>query len=606
MPRSPRPFYLLLWALLLASPPGASAQSVRPIAQRLDAIVSYPLVVAISADDERDLRRPVTTRLDDGRTFATEPYWVGITPRPALPAWTTPAGIWTATAYDAITALPASQRPTGSWFILIPLPVDAVGQGLWFGQHRYELNWLPDPERSLLEADTPESTRRFDAFWSMRLDPDALADPAIQAAIDQYHHDPFQNWRARLLTDGLHPDRSRARETGTTGMDDRLDSLELELSMDNPGADLLRALARQQEARWQIILGRVWLIDPSVASRLKSQLMRTARFGERTLPLWSSDTTDISRLAYDLLSPFVNDETRVLRAGAWLETQPRALAWVHDDQGEIEAGTGRLLPTLSVIALPQTPGVSLLRVEATDPAPTLATLDPAMATEIDVPLDPVPILSTSSIIETRSAELTIARWSTSLDIIASPIPARAPYVRIGPLLNDWTMNALVTARPSEGAQCAPRRSTVAMLRKVTAPSRIDPTDSWQLYAECTSPDPSSENESLTIWVGPSRFPFAVWSISPAGRVTRIGGDKATIAAPVVQTRILDDRWVATIDLPPGVFDDDAQLQLGLERTDADGIHSAWPRRMVPGQPEPGRLIIEGDRFDQLRSRDHDA
>jgi len=33
------------------------------------------------------------------------------------------------------------------------------------------------------------------------------------------------------------------------------------------------------------------------------------------------------------------------------------------------------------------------------------------------------------------------------------------------------------------------------------------------------------------------------------------------------------------------------------------VHSAWPRRMIPGQDEPGRLIIKPDQYDALRLRD---
>ncbi len=595
-PRHARPLILAFLAMLTIT---ARAQPVRPVADRLDAIVSYPLVVALHADDERDLRRGVTTRLDDGRTFTTDAYWVGISPQPQRPAWTSHQGIWTATDAQTISRVPDAQRPRGSWFTLIPLPIDAVGQGLWFGQERYELNWLPDPERSLLEAGSAAQTQRFDDFWSAHLDADALGDPAVRSAIGQFHADPFQNWRARLLTDGLHPDRSRARET-RSGPGDSLESLELELALDAPGADLLRALARQQEARWRIILGRIWLIDPDVATRLKGALMRTARFGDRVLPLWSSDAADLNHLASDLLSPFVNDTTRVLRASAWLGAQPRALAWISDDQGEIEAGTGRLLPTISVVSLPPAPGDSLLRVETRDPDPVLLTLDPRVATPVTAPIDPEPMISTSSIIETSPVELTIARWSTTLDVIASPVPARAPYVRIGPLLNDWSMDALVNDRPAEGAACAIDRTTVGILHKTGAPSRDDPTAGWRLYIECASPNAGSDLESLTLWTGPRGYAFGAWRIDPDGTTTPLSGSRPGLGVPSVRTRVLGERWVAMIDLPPGVFGDDATLQLGLERTDADGIHTAWPRRMIPGQPEPGRLLIEADRFDQLR------
>lgn len=584
---------------------GAFAQSIRPASDRLDAIVSYPLVIAVLPDNERDLRSGVTTKLDDGRILTSLAYWVGISPDRAQSGWTASPGIWTASPYATIAKVALAQRPIGAWFIRVPLPIDAVGQGLWIDGERYELNWLPDPERVSLEAGKHTQGNDLDSFWSFHLHSDALSDPAVQTAIDQYHRDPLQNWRARLLVDGLHPDRARARDTATS-IDQSLDALDLELSMDTPGADLLRELARLSEARWQIILGRIWLIDPDVAHRLKSQLMRTARFDDRILPVWASDTTEVARLAHDLLSPYIDDRTRVLRANAWLDAQPRALAWITDDQGQIEAETGRFLPTITALSMPQSPGASLLRVDAptgiAGTSPELATLSPDIATPITIPIDPIELAPSNPVLESQPIRVRTGRWSTTRQAIASPTPARAPYVRIGPLLNDWTMDSLVNNRPLSGATPLPSRTAVGILRRTAPPSRSNPTTGWQLYFELTTPDPHSPNESLTLWTGPYTAPAAVWTITPDGRVVFDSGSRPNIGIPRVQTRIMGDRWVAMIDLPTGAFDEDDILQLGLERTDANNAHTAWPRRMIPDQPEPGRLSIRADNFDQLSAR----
>lgn len=577
------------------------AQPVRPAADRLDAIVSYPLIIPIIAQNERSLRSGVTTKLDDGRVLHSDAFWVGISPQPTLPGWTTSTGIWTATDYATITKLKGNQRPIGTWFINVPIPIDAVGQGLWFAGERYELNWLSDPQRTNLEAatntHTQADTHSLRDLWAIRVSPDAIFDRAVRSVIDQYRHDPFKNWHARLLTDGLDPNISPSEQAGAQS----LDALELELSMDTPGADLLRALARQHEARWQIILGRIWLIDPALAHRLKSQLIMTAQFGARTLPVWTSDANDLARLAHDLLSPFVDDKTRVLRAQAWLENQPRALAWITDDQGQIEIATNRFIPTISVLSLPSAPGASLFRVDSNSTAPELSTLPANLATDITVAIDPIRVSPSNPTLQSQSVRIRTGRWKTTREVIASPTPARAPYVRIGPMLNDWTMNALVTNRPLAGASPHPSRSTVGMLRRVAVPSRTNPTLGWQLFLELASPDPHSPNEQLTLRVGPYTNPFAVWTITPDGQVEFVSGSRFSIGLPKVETRILDGRWIAAIDLPTDAFDHDNMLQLGLERTDANGVHTAWPRRMIPDQLEPGRLSIDASNFDQLRA-----
>jgi len=578
----------------------AGAQSISPLSERLDAIVSYPLVVSINVEDERDLRRGVTTRIDDGRSFISEPFWVGLTPYQSLPTWTRAIGRWEATPYEEIRSTPKAQRPTGSWFIRVPLPIDAVGQGLWFGQTRYELNWLPDPERALLEADTVEHTRDFTQFWSMHLPEVALSDPSVISAVEQYRRDPFQNWRARLLTDGLDPNRTRARETHGQSSN-ATSSIELELATQSPGNDLLSAIARQQEARWQIILGRIWLIDPDTAKRVKLALIRTARFGDRILPLWNADNSDLSRLAHDLLSPYVDDDTRVLRAKAWLEIQPRAVAWVIDDQGTLEAGTNRFLPTLGVISLPSEPGNSLLRIDARLESPILETIPPDTQQQLQIPITPSDISALNPQISTTRIDLRLARWTQSHDLIASRVPAGAPFVRIGPLLADWTMTSLLNNRPREHASIPPARVTNGILWRAAPPSRKNPRSGWRLFLECAAPNPGAGSDALTIWIGPREYPTAAWRITPDALVETITHNSTMLVPqPAVDTRLLENRWVAQIDLPDIVFDQDGQLMLGIERTDAEGVHSAWPRRMIPGQREPGRLIITPDRFDDLR------
>lgn len=592
---------LALLALITLIPGVAQAQPIKPISERLDAIVSYPLVIALSVENESSLRRGVSTRIDDGRTFVSEPFWVGLTPYRSLPSWTRVAGQWEAIPYDQIQGTPIDQRPTGSWFIRVPLPIDAVGQGLWFGQTRYELNWLPDPERALLEADTAAHTRDFAQFWSTHLQHEALSDPAVQAAVEQYHRDPFQNWRARLLTDGLDPDRTRARETHAQSVS-TTESIELELATQSPGNDLLAAIARQQEARWQIILGRTWLIDPDTAKRMKLALTRTARFDDRTLPLWNADNTDLARLAHDLLSPFVDDDTRVLRARAWLETQPRAVAWIIDDQGALEAGTSRFLPTIGAISLPSEPGSSLLRIDASDlEAPILETIPPDTQQLIQLPITPRDVSPTNPQIVTERLNLRLGRWSQSHDLIASRVPAGAPFVRIGPLLADWTMPSLLNNRPLEHASVPSERATTGILWRTATPSRTNPRSGWRLFFECATPIPGQRDDTLTIWIGPRDYPTAAWRITPDALVETIRRNPSVLVPqPSVETRILQDRWVAQIDLPDIVFDQDGQLMLAIERSDPDGVHSAWPRRMIPGQDDPGRLIITPERFDELR------
>jgi len=86
--------FTTLIALLTLLSRSAHAQTPQPISDRLDAIVAYPLVISLRVPDENALRRGVTTRIDDGRTFTSTPYWVGRIPYLSLPSWITSYGQW--------------------------------------------------------------------------------------------------------------------------------------------------------------------------------------------------------------------------------------------------------------------------------------------------------------------------------------------------------------------------------------------------------------------------------------------------------------------------------------------------------------------------------
>ena len=203
-------------------------------------------------------------------------------------------------------------------------------------------------------------------------------------------------------------------------------------------------------------------------------------------------------------------------------------------------------------------------------------------------------------LETRPITVGIGRWSVQHQPIVSRIPARAPYVRIGPLLADWTMSALVNNRPMEQASLPGNRATVGMLRRISKPGRLNTRLGWQLYLECALADGDIEAEEVCIYVGPRGQPAAAWRITADGQISNAAGAGQYGDVADVQTRVLSDRWILQVTLPEHVFNENGNLMLGITRTDGEGVHSAWPRRMIPGQDEPGRLIITPTEFDELR------
>jgi len=52
-----------------------------------------------------------------------------------------------------------------------------------------------------------------------------------------------------------------------------------------------------------------------------------------------------------------------------------------------------------------------------------------------------------------------------------------------------------------------------------------------------------------------------------------------------------------LPLPPDAIEPGGRLRVGLTRTDATGRRTAWPRRLLPWDSEPGRLAVDLNAWD---------
>ncbi len=588
---------LLVLGLAISSAAGSTPPlPPRPAADRIDAVVGQPIVLRLIVEREHDLRDGLTIRLDDGRTIACPVYWVGSVPaKISRPLWTRPP--MRTTAIGARTALltDIQARPRGGWYTLIAIPLDAVGQGIWIENQRYDLNWLPDPQRAQLES----QGRDIESFFAPAHADEILRLDPVQTAIEQFAQSPMTRWRARILLDGLNPS-AQFTPLDAPRPEGYLTDLHDEIVNTDPSEAFLEALAHQSEIRWQIILGRIWLIDETLAHRLKHTLTRVVRFDETILPVWPSNQFALDELAHDLLSPWVDDQLRVRRARVWLDTLPRAITWVVDDLGAYHPETEKFTPTVGIVSLPPEHGNTLVRLDAPGAQTTLTTVDDTAMHTLAITTPPAEFIVGQTTTPTHQLRIRLGHAEMTRTAIAAPIHARPPGIRIGPLHRDWTMNALMEPNPSAVAPLPITRATAGLLHRTAPPDEPDARIGWTVYIECASQDPTNPRDSITLWVGPFTHPLAVWTIDAAGTTTRIAGSLANIPLPKVQVALLDDRWTAQIELPRESVADNLLLALGVERTDADGVHSAWPRRMIPGQSEPARLVIDVSSWDGFR------
>ena len=560
-------FRLLLISCMLVS---VAFAGVRPAVERIDAIVGHPLVIAVVGEDASDFRKPFETRIDDGRVLENRVYrlspggsinagWIG-----AVPSWS---------ALSAAEAFSRGAVPPGGWYAVIAMPVDAVGQGLWIDGVRHDVNWLPDPERAALES----GGRRL---WSSPVPPEARDSEELLAAQRAIVRDPFQRWRARLITDGIAPAGERER-TGPEGSP--LDALRAELG-ESDAEQFLDELARSHEARWQLILGRLALIDRETADRMRRRLGGVALIEGRWVPCWSPDSIELRRLQVDLLSPFVDDATRELRARAWLDGQERSIAWVIDDAGQ-GGEEGRLSPTLGVLSLPARPGDLLVEAPGPVGGPELIAAPSRSSIRLVSSVPMVERRGRSARARTNPIEVRVGRSVARVDAVAAVVGAMPPGVGIGPLLNEWSMPALLSGDPQNGSLPTLETSTAGLVRRVAPLGDLGSVSGWSVYLECSGA--GIGDDSVTVWTGPFGLPRGVWRVSADGTVRTLFGpppEAITVAATA-------KGWAMDLRLPASVIGADGVLRLGVEREHA-GIRTSWPRRVLPWQDEPGRLPID--------------
>src|ERR1043165_7849912 len=111
-----------------------------PAESRVDVIMGRTLVMPVTLEGAINPAKPIACRLDDGRKLSPALYWIGTTgPSAHSNSWVPEPGRWSATPASA-GARPAG---AGTWALVVDLPLDAIGQGIWLGTHRAALSWLP-------------------------------------------------------------------------------------------------------------------------------------------------------------------------------------------------------------------------------------------------------------------------------------------------------------------------------------------------------------------------------------------------------------------------------------------------------------------------------
>lgn len=438
--------------------------------------------------------------------------------------------------------------------------------------------------------------------WAQR-----VLGPALDA--------PLSRWRARVALSAV------IGEGGAAGAPEA-GRVRRETAETDEGLRVIDALAEQAAWRWRAGLGRLATGDRALASNVAERLLMAVEVGpERRAPAWPPESAETDRLLDTLLDPDRETAEAITHARTWLESQPAIVAWVSDDAGQAGAVPAESLATISVANLTSGPLVASARARG-----AAGGLAGPMGEPVKVGpgrIEPVmalcPMAGSEDGVNTGAAPVTAVSVSAgaqrrTLGVFAPPARLGPPGLTIGPLAADITLAAWVRGGQASGPTAEPpARATAALLH---APATAEPGARLVLYVEGerTPPDREGQNapagDWVRVWVGPTGRPLRVLAVSSDGRVVdqtasarggggagaRAGGLGAeppefARAEPSLRAGGDAERWSVWVPISDAAHAETGVLRLGLERFDASGERSAWPRPMLPWQDEPGRAAI---------------
>lgn len=582
-PHASRPTPTLLITLLAAlaacstPPAGPSAttntatppQHPRPTATLVHAVPGHHILIPLDRlhHDLNNLNtrssNPANARDDAGNPWPARAVLLHAAPPSSTATrWLPPTPIWTAVGPRNAQRLLKQPRPAAAALLpallLDPTPPASprpahtliAGQRVTLRWHRPPAQLSSEPPDAALPR--PVGTRTHQLELGTKL-----------ANLAQ---DPFTRWRAALVARRLVAPNAwfEAPTPARPLAPDRLPSLQ------DP---VIAAVADSETALWIAALDKLQRADRTLAARTLGSLTAVVRMPWGTLlPAWPADQSH-QQLRLELLDATTDAETR-RAAQAWLDRQPPAIAWVIDESAHSPPPHADTPTTLH-----PPPGVTVAVAELAGEPAILSTATPGEAAV--------------------NAAAVAGHAARALFALAGPAPAGPASViaRAGPWSNAVAAVPIVPAPQPPGLPIAPLhpQHSLASWRAGGIPTktttyataarlhRLPMTDRWQLIVECRRPaqPDTPSTDSIRLWLGPFGEPTHTITASPHSPTE-----------PGVEVRTQHDRWLAFIDIPEDAIEPHALLRLALERQLPQQRRHAWPRPLLPGQPEPGRLRLD--------------
>lgn len=462
-------------------------------------------------------------------------------------AWEPEAVGWSSEAIGSIDRKGRVSGPglrpdeSGFWAVLLNVPPDVDRPVVTINGRGVPIIWL-DPPPPLTGAGRPVRPVASATAWR------ELGDRLRPLWLD-----PIHRWRVRLLLD-------------------RVTSQELwgDSQPTSSGHPSIEAWAARQEDCWRLAIEEVRQVDPVLSSDLLHALTAIVAVpGDVVVPAWPLDDVATQRLLRALLDPGETRSRKAEYARAWLAAAPDAVAWVIDDADA--AG-----PTIGVAELSgRRTNVALAFPQSSQPVSRSMLAHESVTLRL-----PLPESDGIGEIVNNAVEVRAEQWRGRVAVGTAHAAIKPPGFITGPFVRELTHTAWLTgASPAATGSAA----TTAMIQPGGEPG------DWQVFLQCAAPIEAGSVDQVRVWFGSFNDASAVATIVRDGGSTLRVRERATEALNV-QISERDRGWNAMFTIPRTAIEQSV-LRIGFDRT-VGTERASWPRPMLPGQAEPGRIAID--------------